>query len=212
MPNEIQINGLPAANSFGGSDVIAIETGGVTYKLTGATLAAALETIGNYAQKNNSSANALINALPLGDSTPASDDYFISQYVNGGTSNTNYYRRKISTIWDYIKSMASNVDGVSVRDNTYIKSVDGGAIKIGKAVIFTVEFKPKTNISQSVTGGIQGLPGSLYNVKFLVSTPDAGVDATRMALVDNNGYINIYGSYTADTSYRITGAYIAANA
>ena len=45
----MQISGLPASNSFQSSDVIAIEISGVTYKLTGATLATALKTIGSYA-------------------------------------------------------------------------------------------------------------------------------------------------------------------
>lgn len=41
----MQISQLPASNSFSSSDVIAIEIDGVTYKITGATLAAALCTI-----------------------------------------------------------------------------------------------------------------------------------------------------------------------
>ena len=46
----MQISQLPASNSFSSSDVIAIEINGVTYKLTGATLAAALKTLGNFVQ------------------------------------------------------------------------------------------------------------------------------------------------------------------
>lgn len=42
----MQISQLPASSSFSGSDVIAIEINGVTYKLTGSTLATALRTIG----------------------------------------------------------------------------------------------------------------------------------------------------------------------
>lgn len=42
----MQISQLPASNSFSSSDVIAIEINGVTYKLTGSTLATALRTIG----------------------------------------------------------------------------------------------------------------------------------------------------------------------
>ena len=48
--------------------------------------------------------NALVNALPIGDTSPADNDFFIAQYVNGGTSNTNYYRKPMSFIWDYISS------------------------------------------------------------------------------------------------------------
>ena len=42
----MQISELLVSNSFGASDVLAIEINGVTYKLTGATLAAALKAIG----------------------------------------------------------------------------------------------------------------------------------------------------------------------
>ena len=54
-------------------------------------------------QINAANANSFINQLSTGDSTPADNDYFISQYVNGGTTTTTYHRRKVSTIWDYVK-------------------------------------------------------------------------------------------------------------
>lgn len=41
----MQISQLPASSSFSGSDVLAIEINGVTYKLTGATLATAIRSI-----------------------------------------------------------------------------------------------------------------------------------------------------------------------
>lgn len=44
----MQITGLPASSAFGSSDVLAIEINGVTYKITGATLAAALGSMGDY--------------------------------------------------------------------------------------------------------------------------------------------------------------------
>ena len=53
-----------------------------------------------------SGASSLINKLSTGNSTPSDTDYFISQYVGGGTANTNYYRRPISTLNTYIKSKA----------------------------------------------------------------------------------------------------------
>lgn len=55
---------------------------------------------------SESGASSLINKLSTGNSTPSDTDYFISQYVGGGTTNTNYYRRPISTLNTYIKSKA----------------------------------------------------------------------------------------------------------
>lgn len=61
-------------------------------------------------------ANAFINALSTGTSVPTDNDYFITQYVGGGTSNTGYYRRKISTIWNYINGKIQSTYDIP---NTY---------------------------------------------------------------------------------------------
>ena len=53
--------------------------------------------------------SAMINKLNIGDSIPVDNDYFISQYVNGGTTTTTYYRRKISTLWSYIKGKSDAI-------------------------------------------------------------------------------------------------------
>lgn len=44
----MQISQLPTSTIFNGSDVIAIEINGVTYKITGANLATALKALGSY--------------------------------------------------------------------------------------------------------------------------------------------------------------------
>lgn len=43
----MQITSLPATSTLGDNDVLAVEVNGVTYKITGATLAAALQSIGS---------------------------------------------------------------------------------------------------------------------------------------------------------------------
>ena len=48
-------------------------------------------------------ANGLINALETGSSTPVDADYYISQYVSGGTTTTTYHRRPMSALYNYIK-------------------------------------------------------------------------------------------------------------
>ena len=94
---------------------------GVTYKIPDAvTVDAALSSSSTNPVQNKvintalagktdlseSGASSLINKLSTGNSTPSDTDYFISQYVGGGTANTNYYRRPISTLNTYIKSKA----------------------------------------------------------------------------------------------------------
>lgn len=51
----------------------------------------------------------MINALPVGTDDPVDDDYYVSQYASGGTSNKGYYRRPVSKLWNYIKSKLATV-------------------------------------------------------------------------------------------------------
>lgn len=53
--------------------------------------------------------NALLNSLSTGASDPVDNDYYISQYVNGGTTTTTYHRRPLSKLWNYIKSKADSI-------------------------------------------------------------------------------------------------------
>lgn len=48
-------------------------------------------------------ANYFINSLEEGTSTPTDADKILTQYAGGGTTNTTYVRRPISTLWSYIK-------------------------------------------------------------------------------------------------------------
>ncbi len=54
-------------------------------------------------------ASRLINALGAGTAAPTDPDYVITQWVGGGTSNTTWVRRPMSSIWNYIKSKADSV-------------------------------------------------------------------------------------------------------
>lgn len=61
----MKITQLPASSNFASGDVLAIEISGKTYKLTGATLAAALESIGDYVTTDDmasTSADGLMSA------------------------------------------------------------------------------------------------------------------------------------------------------
>lgn len=48
-------------------------------------------------------ANYFINSLEEGTLTPTDADKILTQYAGGGTTNTTYVRRPISTLWSYIK-------------------------------------------------------------------------------------------------------------
>lgn len=53
--------------------------------------------------------DAMINALPAGTDDPVDNDYYVSQNVDGGTSNTGYFRRPVSKLWNYIKTKLATV-------------------------------------------------------------------------------------------------------
>ena len=57
----------------------------------------------------NAGVNALLNKLNTGSSVPVDDDFYLSQYSGGGTSNTTVVKRKISLLWNYIKGKADSV-------------------------------------------------------------------------------------------------------
>ena len=57
--------------------------------------------------------NAFLNSLDTGASTPEDKDYYVSQYVNGGTTTTTYHRRPVSALWEYIKGKISSVLGLT---------------------------------------------------------------------------------------------------
>lgn len=49
-------------------------------------------------------ANTMLNSLSAGSSIPEDNDYYISQYVNGGNTTTTYHRRPVSKLYDYMKN------------------------------------------------------------------------------------------------------------
>ena len=51
----------------------------------------------------------MINKLNANGSIPKDNDYYISQYVGGGTTTTTYQRRPMSALWEYIKAKANSV-------------------------------------------------------------------------------------------------------
>ena len=78
----MKITNLPASDSFTSGDVLAIEINGKTYKLTGATLAAALEQVGQYVTTSDlatTTADGLMSA---------SDKYKLNGIASGAQVNS----------------------------------------------------------------------------------------------------------------------------
>lgn len=76
------------------------------------------------ANKTADDLNTMINALTTGASTPTDADYYVSQYVGGGT--TTFHRRPMSTLWAYIKSKAESVFAAKNHAHSYAGSASAG--------------------------------------------------------------------------------------
>lgn len=77
--------------------------------------------------------NTAINGLSEGTSTPVDADYYISQYVGGGTSTTTYHRRPMSALYNYIKgkiNVTNDTINLSRNTETTIATIAGTPIKI----------------------------------------------------------------------------------
>lgn len=53
--------------------------------------------------------NDMLNGLSAGQAAPQDDDYFISQYVGGGTKTVTYHRRPLKALWNWIKEKLAAV-------------------------------------------------------------------------------------------------------
>ena len=79
----------------------------------------------NYIPNTKAGVNAAINLLDTGSSTPVDGDYYISQYVNGGTTTTTYHRRPMSALASYVRtklSVTSSGSGPVVTGMSYSSS------------------------------------------------------------------------------------------
>ena len=71
---------------------------------------------GTNAASKSALTSTLINSLSAETSTPKDADYYVSQYQNGGTSNTSFVRRPVSALWGYIKDKISSVLRLTASD------------------------------------------------------------------------------------------------
>lgn len=96
-------------------------------------------------KKNQSDMNDLINSLSEGTATPKDNDYYISQYVDGGTEHTTFHRRPLSALWTWIKSKIDAAGYKTTDTNTtYSLTQDS---KDGHKITLT----PSSGTAQTVT-------------------------------------------------------------
>lgn len=167
---------------------------GVTYKIPDAvTVDAALSSSSTNPVQNKvintalagktdlseSGASSLINKLSTGNSTPSDTDYFISQYVGGGTTNTNYYRRPISTLNTYIKSKADKTP-TSGSANLVTSGAVYTALSGKASSTHTHTLNQVTSSSFNTTGSVDYISRSL--VPYISGTKFYGMPAAAITV------------------------------
>ena len=98
--------------------------------------------------------NTLINTLTVDSSTPSGDDYYVGQYAGGGTNNTSYKRRSLSSLWNYIKGQISSVLGLTASSYAGKAATAGTADKAvadnsGNNIANTYATKTELNAKQN---------------------------------------------------------------
>ncbi len=131
------------------------------------------------------------------------EDFYLPQTVPGDNA---------TKVYSILTTKDGAVGSVSVGDSTYISSVSGGYVKLGRLVVFSIGFKAKTNIAQSVPNAISGLPSAVNYGRFLVydNYTVADFSSPRFANISGTA-LTIKGAYTANETYYISGAYISAS-
>ena len=114
----IQISGLNSKSTFDSTDVIAIESNGVTYKVSGSTLASALKTLGNYL--NTASLVANLTTTTAGSPLDATQGKALADMISNriGAVNAGSY----STLTDAATDIFTAMGYPAVKVGTFTRT------------------------------------------------------------------------------------------
>ena len=128
----------------------------------------------DYVPNTQAGMNAAINLLSTGTSTPGLADYYVSQYVNGGTTATSYHRRPISSLWNAFKELITLTTTGSGNAVTDVSIANDGDHNRKITVTKGSTFIPMSG-SMGVTGNIEITKAS-GDVGFYTKRSDTGVE------------------------------------
>ena len=131
-------------------------------------------------------ANNLINSLTTGTSTPEDADYYVAQYVGGGTTTTTFHRRPHSALYAYIKGKAEGTWAISVS---------------GNAATATALQNARTLWGQSFNGSVN-ISGNMSGVGQITFSDLAGTNGRSLLYqkMADNDYFRIYVGATASNA------------
>ena len=170
--------------------------------------------------------NAFINALDTGSSTPFDADYYVSQYVNGGTTTTTYHRRPMSALWEYINSKLTSVSGVDISGNAATATSASSASKVANPLTLkiktgttegtdlytydgsgtkTLDIKQGSNITLTAAAGSLTIAGTADTKNTAGSTDTS----SKIFLIGATSQAANPQTYSQDTTYVDTDATLA---
>ena len=127
----------------------------------------------------NAAANSFINSLELDTSAPKDNDYYVCQWAGGNEEtpvNTQYTRRPISKLWDYIKDKISSVLGLT-KDN-----YGGNATNAYSGMVHTCNTNSATEAKTVSIPGFTLTSGACIRVEFTngndIAYPTLNVNGT----------------------------------
>ena len=152
--------------------------------------------------------DTMINALPVGTDDPVDNDYYVSQNVDGGTSNTGYFRRPVSKLWNYIKTkLATVATSGSYTDLSNKPTIGNGKVTVNQngttKGTFTMNQTGDTIInltdSDTNTNTWRDVVDSLDSTR-----TDASLSANQGRILNDKfgGYLPLHG--TADIAASVT--------
>lgn len=129
--------------------------------------------------------NGMINSLDTGDDTPGDNDYIISQYAGG--SQAKYYRRKLSKLWDWLKSKISD-KRITIKVNNTSNSFTLNQNKDAELAFITPSVPTVNN--NTITIKANGKSGSFT----LNQNTNGSIDLGSPSVTPGNGTLTIYGT------------------
>ena len=189
----MKITDLPQSSSFSNSDVLAIDVNGVTYKITGATLATALESIGSYVTgvKGNSETNYRTGNVNI---TPANIGL-------GNVDNTSDANKPVSTATqtalDALKTaILANFAGAFVQATaypagTYVTYTDGNLYILPNGHEANATWANTTKTQVSVGGELSDLKSAAQlDEKYALLLHDEIPNTVQTIAFDSSGDVS----------------------
>ena len=139
-------------------------------------------------------ANTFINSLTSGTSTPVDNDYYVAQWVNGGSNTAIYVRRTHSALWGYIQNKIGSA--------AYVKSVagkSGPTVTLNKLTVGHKEYNGSADV-EIKAADLDLAKSMTFLGKTTTPIQDGSTTATVSILVNNtptnhtaeNGDVVIY--------------------